>query len=286
MKSKTVYGYFGHHKSASTWFEAICQDVCRDLGLDFGLFYDSTYFDNDLERHLKSNPVDFVAYANADFLQIQNIKTIRGFHVVRDPRDIVVSAYFSHMYSHPTHAWPELIEYRNKLESKDINDGLHMEIDFRKDQFDEMRSWSNLSNNEAILDLKMEDITTQPYEQILKIFSFLGLVDNADFTAEKRTRYFMSKIFSKIQNTLNLKLPFYVNKIPAERVLGIVWENSFEKKSGGRAPGVENKNSHYRKGVPGDWVNYFTDEHIVHFKKSYNDLLIQYGYESDDKWCL
>jgi hypothetical protein len=286
MKSKVVYGYFGHHKCASTWFEAICQDVCRDLGLDFGLYYDASYFDNDLKSHLQSNSVDFIAYANANFSQIKDIGNIKGFHVVRDPRDIVISAYFSHLYSHPTHAWPELIEYRKTLEAKDVDEGLHMEIDFRREQFDEMRSWRSLEGNESILNLKMEDITAQPYEQMLKVFVFLGLLDESDYSAAKRAKYFTSKIFSRVEHTLKLSLPFYVSKIPAERMLGIVWENSFEKKSGGRTQGVENKSSHYRKGVSGDWVNYFTDEHIAHFKEKYNDVLIQYGYESDDKWEL
>jgi len=282
MKSNIIYGYFGHHKCASTWFEAICQDICRDLRLDFGLFYDASYFNNDLKSYLLENKADFIAYANADFSHIKDIENMKGFHVVRDPRDIIVSAYFSHRYSHPTHAWPELVEYRKKLEATDTNEGLHLEIDFRAEQFNEMRSWSALADNNSILNLKMEDITSRPYEQILSIFRFLGLLDETEYSAKKRTKYFISKVFRRAEHATKLRLPNYISKIPAERLLGIVWENSFEKKSGGRAKGTENKTSHYRKGISGDWKNYFNDDHIKHFKEKYNDLLIQYGYETDE----
>ena len=35
---------------------------------------------------------------------------------------------------------------------------------------------------------------------------------------------------------------------------------SFEVLSGGRKPGEEDMNCHYRKGISGDWKNYFTKD--------------------------
>ena len=283
MNSKYIYCYLGHHKCASTWFEAICQEACREMKMKFGLLYDATYFNKNLQTYITDNNIKFFAYANADYRYLEKMDNLKGFHVARDPRDIIISAYFSHLYSHPTHAWPELIEYRKKLESVDIDEGIHLEIDFREEQFNEMRSWKK-SNNNNILHFKMEEITTAPYDQMMKIFKFLELVDESEFTASKRTSYFINKLARKIESAIKVPLPSTLKKIPAERLLGIIWENSFEKKSGGRSAGNENMKSHYRKGISGDWKNYFKEEHILHFKEKYNDVLIQYGYESDENW--
>jgi len=75
-----------------------------------------------------------------------------------------------------------------------------------------------------------------------------------------------------------------INKIPAEMLLGIVYENDFSKKASGRKPGEEDVKSHYRKGVAGDWENHFNEEHKRFFKDNFNDLLIKLGYESDGNW--
>jgi hypothetical protein len=72
--------------------------------------------------------------------------------------------------------------------------------------------------------------------------------------------------------------------IPEERLRTIIAKNSFDNLSGGRDKGEENVKSHYRKGVPGDWVNHFTPEHKHAFKERFNDVLIKTGYEDDDNW--
>jgi lipopolysaccharide transport system ATP-binding protein len=51
-----------------------------------------------------------------------------------------------------------------------------------------------------------------------------------------------------------------------------------------RRRGVEDVNSHQRKGVAGDWRNYFDDDLKERFKDLYGDVLIAGGYESDHDW--
>lgn len=43
-------------------------------------------------------------------------------------------------------------------------------------------------------------------------------------------------------------------------------------------------NSFIRKGIAGDWRNYFSDTHIQAFKEQAGDALIQLGYEIDGDW--
>ncbi|WP_157054119.1 sulfotransferase domain-containing protein [Ruegeria sp. 6PALISEP08] len=67
-------------------------------------------------------------------------------------------------------------------------------------------------------------------------------------------------------------------------LMQITQDNSFSKKSKGRKRGEENAGHHYRKGVAGDWRNYFEDRHIDLFKERYNDCLLKLGYEEDEDW--
>jgi lipopolysaccharide transport system ATP-binding protein len=59
--------------------------------------------------------------------------------------------------------------------------------------------------------------------------------------------------------------------------------HSFENRAG-RKRGEEDVNSHHRKGVSGDWQNYFDEKLIREFKKRYGNVLVQTGYEKDNNW--
>lgn len=54
----------------------------------------------------------------------------------------------------------------------------------------------------------------------------------------------------------------------------------------GREAGVERKNSFMRKGVVGDWVNYFSREAREVFDHYAGEELVLLGYEKDRKWAL
>ncbi|MFC1922236.1 sulfotransferase domain-containing protein [Chloroflexota bacterium] len=47
---------------------------------------------------------------------------------------------------------------------------------------------------------------------------------------------------------------------------------------------VPKRSGTFRKGKPGNWREYFTQENIDIFKESTGDLLIQLGYEDDNEW--
>jgi|SRR5580658_588822 hypothetical protein len=55
---------------------------------------------------------------------------------------------------------------------------------------------------------------------------------------------------------------------------------AFETLSGGRRPGEEDRNSFFRKGVSGDWRNYFTAETSRRFEAAAGEWLERYGYRS------
>lgn len=71
--------------------------------------------------------------------------------------------------------------------------------------------------------------------------------------------------------------------IMPEALEKIVVANRFENLTG-RPRGVENIKAHERKGVSGDWQNYFTPRIKDAFKALYGGLLVTLGYEDDLLW--
>jgi hypothetical protein len=72
-------------------------------------------------------------------------------------------------------------------------------------------------------------------------------------------------------------------KVSDDELNNILTKNSFSNLSG-RKQGIENQKHHYRKGISGDWANYFEEIHKVIFKEIYGGELIELGYERDLNW--
>ncbi|MCB9897023.1 MAG: sulfotransferase domain-containing protein [Planctomycetes bacterium] len=279
---RPLLAYFGHHKCASTWVHNIVNNFCDEAGLRSDYLANEGMFGGDLGGWVREHGTDFLCYANADIEQVRGLPPFRGFHMVRDPRDIMVSAYFSHLHSHKTEAWPALVEHRKRLQSVDKSDGLMLELDFNADVFREMASWDYAQEN--VLELKMEDLTPDPLNGWMEIFRFLGIVDEEHFGKRRQAGFMMRSAVNVLHRHGRLPLRFPLPALPAERLLGIVHDNRFEAKTGGRKEGQTDVKSHYRKGVAGDWKNHFEPEHVAAFKERQGALLVQLGYEDDLDW--
>lgn len=286
MSRPPLLAFFGHHKCASTWIHNIVDAVCADAGWRCDYLYGEHLFKADLATHVATKRLDWISYVNADAKHLARLPAFRGFHIVRDPRDLVVSAYFSHRNSHPTHAWPELIPHRERLTKLDKREGLLAEIEFSGQFLAQMESWDY--TRPEVLELKQESFTKDPYRGFLEVFRFLGVLDEAHYNKQRWLPYL-------VRSTLNItnrkfgalqpvRMPF--DSIPGERLLGVVYDNRFEKFSEGRDKGKENTKSHYRKGAGGDWINHFEEVHVAAFKRRWNKLVLDLGYEHDESWSL
>lgn len=278
-----ILAFFGHHKGATDWMNGILAQVCNELKLRFSVVHYPEMFDGNLKNYVIKNKVDVLSFDNADYEFVKQLENFRGFHVIRDPRDITVSAYFSHLYSHglSRSIW---VEQRKKLQDLPKSDGLLYEMESRKDQFKVMHDWDYTLPN--VMEVKMEEMTQNPYKNLTNVFIFLGLVDETVFTVKKRFLYCCHSGLRRIETISKLNIPFAPKKLPAERFLGILWENEFSKKARGRKLGQEDVKSHYRKGTPGDWRNHFEDIHYDYFYEHYQHVLTKLGYEQDSSWIL
>ena len=248
-----MFCYFGHHKCATQWIAQICYQVAKYSKLEFEYLDYFASPNPNLGQYTQQRQTGFLAYANAHPEQVATLKRFKAFHVIRDPRDLIISAYFSHKKTHHTENWPELEAHRAQLNRVSMEDGLFLEIDFCKSLMtnsievgllSSIQQWNYAQDN--ILELKFEEITQDPFTVFAKAFEFLGLLTG-----------------DAGQTFLHLCL---------DRL-------NFARLSGGRSQGKEDTSSHYRKGSAGDWQQYFTRAHLDYFESSCGNLVKKLGYE-------
>lgn len=282
-----IYAYFGHHKCATRYIISILNEVADILSFSKIEYHNQDQFEHDLKNHLKMNPIDFFYYTNAKYEQVKPILDsneirLKGFHLIRDPRDIAVSGYFSHLNSHPTDGWPELIEYRRELKSKNLEEGLLLEIKYNKPRYDDLYHWNY--NNNDILEVTYEQMIMNPYKLFHDVMVHFKLMDPEETinlsSIKTRGKFLFGNLFRKFAESLI----FERKNLNALRLLSIIYDNDFKRMSKGRTQGEENAHHHYRKGIHGDWKNYFNDTHKNYFKEHYNEILVKLGYEKDTSW--
>lgn len=242
------YIYVSHHKCATQYTIRVLQGVCDlkkmpTLRCDWKAPVDP--------GRLKLSKFLFVQDHSSEILDLSSIPG-RGFHVIRDPRDMIVSMYFSHRDSHAAKdkRKAEILEERALLPQMSEIEGLVYLMEhstFWKRIISEIGGWNY--DNPNFYETRYELLTTQPFEEFTKIFSFLDI------------------------------------EISPEQLQQVLNENSFDvlkKEFSENRP--EAKNNHYRKGQAGDWQNHLVGEAKEAFKQHYGDLVVRLGYAKDTNW--
>lgn len=284
--------FFGHHKCATSWISRILREICYRLGRTFEVVHRevdyATY--ESLGAYADAQGADVLAYTNAKADVARDLPFARGFHVVRDPRDVLVSAYFSHKHSHPTTDWPELAEHRKVLQSLPKREGLMEEMAFSAERFADMADWDY--DRDDVLEVKLETLSPEPVQGFIEIADFLGLLEYTPEESMERTMkqagMALNRVLYKGRHVLPSRngaptISTWSN-IPVTVLRNVVRKNSFESLSGGREKGEEDVTSHYRKGVPGDWKNHFEPVHVREFKDRFGGLVCDLGYAEDADW--
>ena len=229
-----------HHKCASAWLSGI-------LGLYCAAFHKSQ-FATHLSESAPENAADFdvLLFANSDYhFCAQHLRSwLRpeappALHLIRNPLDVVISAYYSHLTTHPTEGWPELAQQREVLRNLDKMSGMLATWTFleRTDFFNgavgplfALRRWN--FDDPLIKTLRMEDLTSDP---------------------------------ELVRSELQLRL----GSDPAD----IVSQFTFEKLSGGRSKGVVDDQHHFRSGLSHQWVQDMDVALAKAIYHSYQDLI-------------
>jgi hypothetical protein len=252
------------------------------MGLRFGRLPEPKIVGRALLDFLHSRRLQALVIENARQEHADSLGDFIGFHMIRDPRDIIVSGYFSHLNSHSDSGLgSRFLEHRQRLRELPEELGLIEEISYSEQRLKDLQAWNYRQPN--VLELRYEDAVFRPYEVFLEVFEFLKLRREElsswfeSFTYSAKTLYNGSR--SKFRGGMRLPgLP--VSGISSERLLGIIYRHRFQVMSQGRVAGQENVNHHYRKGLPGDWRNYLTQEHLDLLEVNHPALLQTLGYEN------
>lgn len=268
----SMYIYFGHHRCATLWTAAIVKAISREFG--WQVAQEDRY--NKLPE--VTDRVGFLLHLNASDSIVQQLagQNYRGFHVIRDPRDILVSSYFSDKYSHPVYR-QEFAQFREQLNAAEFDAGLRLELDRRTAEFAALAGWDY--HNPRVYETRYEVLTTVPFEEFSRILAFLEI---PMVTRGVPARVAQAQLAAN-RALHRIRMPFRVRSLPAAWLRKAIDAQSFQKLAG-RKRGQEDPKSHYRKGVAGDWVNYLTGANKELFKERWGQLLIDLGYEKDLSW--
>jgi hypothetical protein len=184
------------------------------------------------------------------YLSIPKPASFRTFAVIRDPRDIVVSWYFSVRYSHPPMG--KIPQHREVLNKIPVDDGLIYCIEYLKEYglFAALQSW----------------ISGPRSDPQIRLFRFEDLVN------EERQFSMLTDLFS------HCRFPFNENEIrDLMEKYSFVEMQKRAKKGQPENPEI----SHFRKGMPGDWRNYFNAKVDSAFAERLGNLVGGLGYREE-----
>jgi hypothetical protein len=241
-------------KTASQWLRNVLSsaDIYRYSGL---LTYPYEQLEGRDDRALQHRTFDrpfperqivsplYINYES--FAAMPKPAEFRAFFVVRDPRDLVVSHYFSSRYSHVEN--PGVLEERSRLDGLSESEGMAVHTRYMAERgiFDALRSWAKQS----------------AADDRIAIFRFEDLVGESQL-------HWMQQLMT-----------FCDIRIPTANLESILNRLSFARLSGGRKPGEENKFHKYRSGKHGDWQKYFDATVSTAFAGVAGDLPTTLGYE-------
>lgn len=225
-----------HHKCATNWLRRICAELARaDLitvevkggrnGPPAG----------PVEGHLRVRLDVNATRASTAWLDERPVPTV---HFVRDPRDALVSNYWSWCKAHEDNL-PPILDFRARAETMSVEDGMLALIpDFVMGR--QLKSWPETLWAAA---------RTIRYEDLL-----------ADFASTLRTMFAPAGL-----------------RIPDAAVAEVKAATAF-KTITGRDSGQEDVSHHFRKGVAGDWRSYFTPRIEAAFLETWGWMGPRLGY--------
>jgi hypothetical protein len=224
-----------HHKCASNWLIAYSRKVADLNALSLSATHRSDA--------LFADAPDIAVVINANYgFARQNGWS--GVHVIRNPLDLLCSAYYSHRDTHELGGWTQLKRQRDILKSVSKSEGLLMTLAFlERVDFDVqvigpfigLRCWNYA--DDAYATLRMEDV-------VADVDKTLGAAFRAHFGSD-------------------LKLPE-------------ASDFAFEAFSRGRKPGELDVASHYRLGQANVWADDLPEAAVRYIRLHMGELLARF----------
>ena len=232
-----------HHKTGTVWMSSIFNSIAS--------YYDLKLYANRDNKSFICPSGNFdIFLQNKSYFDFKKLSNYKGLHIIRDPRDIVVSGCFYHTKS--SEKWLHIkrekfggLTYQEKLNSySSFDDKLIFEMEnSSRNTIQDIISWNY--DNPHFIEIKYEDLIQDiDLNLFRKIFQFLD---------------FNEKI------------------IP--RLLKIAHKNSLFS-------GQVSNRKHIRSGKKQQWKEYFKPIHAARFVALFDDVLIKLNYEQTNTGWL
>ncbi|WP_172300486.1 sulfotransferase domain-containing protein [Pseudoruegeria sp. HB172150] len=223
-----------HHKVMTTYFTAVLKPLSIALKLPYQIVHSE-----------QPDPKSRLVMSMHGKLNLPALGKYRGVHVMRDPRDMIVSGYHYHKWTHET--WvhrpdDDGVSYQEKLNRADKRDGLFLEIDhFIFFYRQTLLNW-NLDDPD-IYEVAYDDLMGPERDRIYsEIFAHLGFDGEALALSTDLMRLFEAGSRS------------------------------------GKASGEVTAKSHLRSGKSGQWQKELEDDHVAYIEKELGPVLRKFGY--------
>lgn len=109
-----------------------------------------------------------------EYLRIPQPAEHRVIYVFRDPRDVVVSGYFSAVGTHRRMVAAGIEESRARLRQLPLDEGLLYAVSLAADRLREMASWVDVENPD-VRKFRLEDIGNEPEVRVPEILEHVGI---------------------------------------------------------------------------------------------------------------
>ena len=237
----------GSPKTGTTWMVKLINSIpgYQEIG----------NFNGDLKQYRGVDPGDVVHghdWYTDKLAQIFLENGIKVVLMIRDPRDQLVSRVF-HVRRVDTHTWSEQFAGAN------LDEAIMLCIEGRnglpgtRTMIELTQSW--LESDFNLVSVRYEDLIKDTEKEFRRVLGFLEI------------------------------------NLTDSLITSIIERNQFERLSGGRRfwrqarqQGQADPESHFRKGIVGDWKNYLKESHKSRFKEVAGDKLVELEYETDLDW--
>jgi len=228
-------------KTGSQWFKKVLSDHRIVANTKLLPYPQRRYEYTEFKKRFPKGTFVPGLYMSYDlYEEIIKPEKYKTFYVVRDPRDIICSWYWSMKDTHGLMG--KVGKFRDRLNQRNFDEGLHYCIDAFHMKLASMRTWSLNRNDPNLLIVRFEDIKSNPLKVIKSISDFSGFSMNESLISDVLKSYTKEKLRQKDLQT--------------------------------RPAGSE---SHYRS-KSSDHRLEFKPEHFEHFYNSTGDLVDILGY--------